>query len=447
MDQQTETDLTRELNYGTWRAQKGWKPRMIVSADGCSFTDSEGNSFLDFSSQLMCSNLGHGNRNVIEAIVSQARSLPYAAPEFTTEARVRLSRKLLEVMPAGLRKFFFGTSGTEANEAAVKIARMFFRKQGKFKIITRYDSYHGSTTGSIALTGDHRRYSAELPGHATGVVRAPDPYCYRCPLGLRFPDCGIACADYVDYMFKHEGNVAALMLEPVTGTNGVIVPPDGYMQRVARIAKENDALLIADEVMSGWGRTGEWFAVNKWGIVPDIITTAKGITGAYIPLSLTATNTEIADYFEENVFWHGHTYEAHPLTLLPAVAAIEEYQKKGLIERSREMGKYVGERLGEIMERHVSVGDVRGMGLFWAVELVKDRETREPFNTREDKFNGKTTMAGRVAQEMMKKGVFINSWVTHLIVAPPLIVTKEEIDRGMEALDSALEVADREARR
>ena len=155
MDQQTETDLTRELNYGTWRAQKGWKPRMIVSADGCSFTDSEGNSFLDFSSQLMCSNLGHGNRNVIEAIVSQARSLPYAAPEFTTEARVRLSRKLLEVMPAGLRKFFFGTSGTEATEAAVKIARMFFRKQGKFKIITRYDSYHGSTTGSIALTGRH----------------------------------------------------------------------------------------------------------------------------------------------------------------------------------------------------------------------------------------------------------------------------------------------------
>ncbi len=447
MDQQTETDLTRELNYGTWRAQKGWKPRMIVSAEGCSFRDSEGNSFLDFSSQLMCSNLGHGNRNVIEAIVSQARSLPYAAPEFTTEARVRLSRKLLEVMPAGLRKFFFGTSGTEANEAAVKIARMFFRKQGKFKIITRYDSYHGSTTGSIALTGDHRRYSAELPGHATGIVRAPDPYCYRCPLGLRFPDCGIACADYIDYMFKHEGNVAAVMLEPVTGTNGVIVPPDGYMQRVARIAKENDALLIADEVMSGWGRTGEWFAVNKWGVVPDIITTAKGITGAYIPLSLTATNAEIADYFEENVFWHGHTYEAHPLTLLPAVAAIEEYQKKGLIERSREMGKYVGERLGEIMEGHVSVGDVRGMGLFWAVELVKDRETREPFNTREDKLNGKTTMAGRVAQEMMKKGVFINSWVTHLIVAPPLIVTKEEIDRGMDALDSALEVADREARR
>ncbi len=443
--EQREEDRTAELNYGTWRAQRGWKPRMIVSADGSRFRDSHGNTFLDFSSQLMCSNLGHGNRRVQNAIAEQARKLPYIAPEFTTEARLKLSLKLLDVLPPGLVKFFFGTSGTEANEAAVKMARMFFRKEGKFKIITRYDSYHGSTAGSIALTGDHRRYMAEMPGHSSGVVRAPDPYCYRCPLNLEYPGCGIACADYVDYIFRHEGNVAAVMVEPVTGTNGVIVPPDGYMQKLAAITRDHGALFIADEVMSAWGRTGEWFAVDRWGVRPDILTTAKGITGAYIPLSLTATTREIADYFDENIFSHGHTYEAHPLTLLPAVAAIDEYRNGNLIDRAREMGGYLGARLMELKERHRSVGDVRGTGLFWAVELVRNRETKEPFNTREDKNAGVVTMAGRVGQEMMKRGVYMNSWITHLIAAPPLIVTREEIDEGVDALDASLGIADAEA--
>ncbi len=198
--------------------------------------------------------------------------------------------------------------------------------------------------------------------------------------------------------------------------------------------------------MSGWGRTGEWFAVNKWGVVPDILTTAKGITGAYIPLSLTATNSRVSEFFEENMFAHGHTYEAHPMTLLPAVAAIDEYQQKKLIERSREMGKYLGGRVRELAEHHISVGDVRGTGLFWAVELVKDRETRESFNRREDKLNGTVTVAGKVAQEMMKKDVYINSWINHLTVAPPLIVSHDEIDKGVEALDSSLSVADGLAR-
>ncbi len=434
--------ITRHYNYGTWKKQEGWKPKLIVGAEGCNFTDSEGNTYLDFSSQLMCSNLGHGNRKVIDAIAEQARTLPYISPEFTTAARVELTKKLLEVLPDNLVKFFYGTSGTEANEAAVKIARIFFRKEGKFKIITRYDSYHGSTAASIALTGDHRRYASETPGNAGGVVRAPDPYCYRCPLGLKYPECGIACAEYVDYMFRHEGNVAAVMVEPVTGTNGVIVPPDGYMKRLSEITHEHGALLIADEVMSGWGRTGEWFAVNRWKVRPDILTTAKGITGAYAPLSLTATTKEIADYFEDNVFQHGHTYEAHPLTLLPAVAAIDEYKRLNLIKRSAEIGEYLGRSLAELKERHVSIGDVRGVGMFWAVELVKNRDTKEPFNTREDKLEGRQTVAGKVSQEMMKRGVYVNSWITHLTIAPPLIVTKEEIDHGIEVLDESLAGSD-----
>ena len=436
------TRITREYNYGTWRKQGGWNPKLIVSAEGCYFTDSEGKKYLDFSSQLMCSNLGHGNRAVIDAIVKQANELPYISPEFTTNARVELTKKLLEVLPDNLVKFFFGTSGTEANEAAVKMIRMYFQKEGKFKVISRYISYHGSTAASIALTGDQRRYSSETPGNAGGVVRAPDPYCYRCPFNLKYPECGIACVEYIDYMIKHEGNIAGVMVEPITGTNGVIVPPDGYMQRLREITRDRGVFLIADEVMSGWGRAGEWFAVNKWKVKPDIMTTAKGITGAYIPLSLTATSKEVADYFEDNMFAHGHTYEAHPLTLLPAVAAIEEYQRMHLIEASARNGRYLGERLHELEERHESVGDVRGAGMFWAVELVKNRKTREPFNTREDKLAGRQTVAGRVAQEMGRNGVFVNSWITHLTVAPPLIAGKDDIDRGVEALDAALKVSD-----
>ncbi|MEM3851403.1 MAG: aspartate aminotransferase family protein [Methanomassiliicoccales archaeon] len=439
-------NLTRELNYGTWRKQRGWKPRKIVAAQGCHFTDEQGKDFLDFSSQLMCCNLGHGNERVIEALCQQAKKLPYAAPSFSTDVREELSLKLLEVLPPGLRKFFFATSGTEANEAAVKITRMFFSKTGRFKIMTRYDSYHGSTAMSIALTGDHRRYPSETPGSAGGVVRAPDPYCFRCPLGLKYPECGIACAEYADYMFRHEGNVAAMMIEPVTGTNGVIVPPDGYMQRISEITRQNDALLIADEVMSGWGRIGEWFAVNRWGVKPDILTTAKGITGGYVPLSLTATNEQVADFFEDNMFAHGHTYEAHPLTLAPAVAAIEEYRRMGLIEKAREDGRYMRRRLEELKERHRSVGDVRGEGLFWAVELVKDLKTKTPFNTREDKLEGKQTVAEQVSARMMENGVYINAWINHLTIAPPLIIKREEIDSGIGALDNALSVADRLAR-
>jgi taurine--2-oxoglutarate transaminase len=435
-------EITATLNYGTWRKQKGWHPLKIVSAEGCHFTDASGKSYLDFSSQLMCCNLGHGNRNVVDAIKKQAEKLPYIAPSFSTDAREELSRELLRILPEGLTKYFFATSGTEANEAAVKIARMFFRSSGKFKIISRYDSYHGSTAASIALTGDQRRYPSETPGHFSGVVRAPDPYCFRCPLGLKYPDCGIACAEYVDYIFRHEGNVAAMILEPVTGTNGVIVPPDGYLQRIREIVSDHGALLIADEVMSGWGRIGEWFAVNRWKVRPDILTTAKGITGGYIPLSLTATSAEIADYFEDNYFAHGHTYEAHPLTLAPAIAAISEYRRLNLIEKARRDGEYLGNRLMELKDRHRSVGDVRGAGLFWAVELVKNRETREPFNTREDKLAGRQTVPEAVASEMMKQGVYVSAWVNHLTIAPPLIISKEEIDAGVDALDRALGYAD-----
>lgn len=433
--------VTRRYTYGTWRHQKGWTPREILDAEGCYFTDASGRSYLDFSSQLMCSNLGHKNRAVIEAICNQAKKLPYVAPAFTTQPRAQLSKALLEVMPKGLEKFFFATSGTEANETAFKIARQY---TGKYKIISRYASYHGSTAGSISATGDPRRYPIEPAGKMEGVIFGPDAYCYRCPFGLKYPDCGVECADYLDYMIRHESNVAAVIVEPIVGTNGVIVPPEDYLPRLREITEKHSVLLICDEVMSGWGRVGEWFAVDHWKVSPDILTTAKGITSAYVPLSVTATTGKIAEYFEDHYFAHGHTYEAHPLTLAAGTAAIDEYKRLNLIQRAREMGDYLGRELDSLRKRHDSVGDVRGMGLFWAIELVAERESKSPFNTREDKIAGKTLVVDRVASECMKNEVYVSSWINYLIIAPPLIVSKEEIDKGVDAVDLSLSIADQE---
>jgi taurine--2-oxoglutarate transaminase len=444
VDPKAVSEVTRDLTFGTWRKQSTWRPLVVTGAEGVYFYDDAGKRYLDFSSQLMCSNLGHGNRRIIDAIKAQAEKLAYVSPSYATEVRAELALRLKDVLPKGLVKYFFGTSGTEANEAAVKMIRMYYSREGRTKIISRYNSYHGSTSASINLTGDFRRVAIDNHSAMTGFVHIPDPYCYRCPFGLTYPECGVACAEYVDYVIKNEGNVGGLIVEPVTGTNGVIVPPKEYLPRIREITEEHDVFLVADEVMSGWGRTGEWFAVDNWGVKPDVLTTAKGITSAYVPLSLTATNKKLADYFEDNYFAHGHTYEAHPLTLAAGVAAIDEYRDRGLIGRAKELGVHLGKRLRELVESHPSVGDVRGIGLFWAVEIVKNREKKTPFNVASDKLEGKPLMTDKVASQMMKNGVYVNSWVSHFVIAPPLIISEEELDHGVQVLDDALKVADAE---
>jgi len=431
--------LTRQHNYGTWRKQKTWKPMHVVDAEGCYFIDAAGKRYLDFSSQLMCVNLGHKNPRVIEAIAEQARELPYIMPGYASTSRAKLSQMLLELLPEGLEKFFFATSGTEANEAAFKIARMY---TGKTKIISRYRSYHGSTSGSIAATGDPRRWAMEPGGKGPGVIFAPETNCYKCPIKHTYPGCNIACADYIEHMIQNESDVAAIIVEPIVGTNGVLVPPDEYLPKLKAICEKHGVLMIADEVMTGWGRTGKWFCVDHWGVKPDILVTAKGITSAYVPLGLCATTKKIADYFEENYFSHGHTYEAHPMTLGPAVATIEEMQRLKLVERSAALAPYVGAKLEALKAKHPSIGDVRGKGLFWGVELVKNRETKEPFNTMADKVEGKPLVVDQVAAKMMTMGVSQQAWVSHFVIAPPLIVTEVELDYGIGALDEALAIAD-----
>jgi len=432
--------------YGTWRPQSSWKsPLSVTRAEGTHFYDDRGQAYLDFSSQLMCSNLGHGNEAIIEAICKQARELPYIHPGFACDTKAQAVESLLEMMPSGLDRFFFSTSGTEANEAALKITRQFMQRQNKYKVISRYRSYHGSTAGSIALTGDHRRWFAEPVSVMPGVVFAPDAYCYRCPFQLEYPACSLQCAEYVDYMIKEEGNVAAICVEPVVGTNGVIVPPKDYFPRLRRIADENGVLLIVDEVMSGWFRTGKCFAIEHWEVIPDILTTAKGCTGAYTPVGVTATTSVIRDFFEERFFSHGHTYAMHPLAIAAIPAAVEEYKKlmaSGLPER---VSEHLGRQLTALMDFHACIGDVRGLGHFWAVELVKDRKTKEPFNTKADKAALKPLTVSMLTAEMLKRGLYVAGWYNHFIIAPPLIMTADEIDEGLRIFSEVLAIADEQA--
>ncbi|QGA53184.1 aminotransferase class III-fold pyridoxal phosphate-dependent enzyme [Sulfolobus sp. E5-1-F] len=435
--------IIRDHTFKTWSKQKGWDPIIVSSASGVYFYDIEGKRYLDFSSQFVNVNLGYGNERVINSIKEQLDKLQYINPSFGADVRAKATKALLKVMPRSIGKFFYSTSGTEANEAAIKIARLY--KKPKYKVLARYRSYHGSTEGSISLTGDYRRWFVE-PNTMPGVVRIPEPYCFRCPLKLKYPDCGIACANYVDYVIKQEKNVVAMIIEPITGTNGVIVPPKEYMPLMRKIAKENDVLFIADEVMTGWGRVGEWFAVNLWNIEPDILTTAKGASASYVPIGITGVSKEIGEFFEDEVFAHGHTFEAHPVSLSAIPAVIEEYERLNILSHVKIMGDYLGKRLQELKERHKSIGDVRGVGLFWAVELVKDKNNT-PFGGYEDKYEGRSTFVDVLARKLLlEKNIYVYNGPSWFIISPPLIINKEEIDDGINAIDDILKEADKEFR-
>lgn len=437
-------ELEREYVFGTWSYQDAFDPKVVVEGDGNWFVDEDGNRYLDFSAQSMCSNVGLSHDAITEAIAEQLDRLPYASPKFTTAPRARLGERLAEVTPGDLSKSFFSTSGTEANEGAIKIARWF---TGREKVVSLYRSYHGSTYGSISLSGDVRRWASE-PG-ITGVVRAPEPYCYRCPLGEEYPDCGVGCAEYLEHVVEQEGgsdHVAAVIMEPIIGSNGVLYPPEEYLPRVREICDEHDLLLIFDEIMTGFGRTGEWFACEHWDVTPDVITLAKGLTGAHVPLGATVVSEEIAGSFEDRKFAHGHTYSGHAGACAAANATIDLLEEEGLVDRARELGAHLGEKLREVGDRHPSVGDVRGIGLFWGVELVADPETEEPF-LEVDAYYEKDARSplDEMAKAAMERGVFINPRFNTVKVAPPLTITRSEIDRFVEVFDEVLSIPDAEA--
>ncbi len=432
-------------SFGTWNWQKNWKsPMLIKDAEGIYFYDANDKPYIDFSSMLVCSNLGHKNPALIEAITKQAEKLPYAAPGFTTEAAINAVNALREMLPDSVAKLFFSTSGTEANDGALAISRLC--KKPAYKVISRYHSFHGATPAGMAFTGDHRRIPMEQVRYTVdGVLFAPDCYCYRCPFAQTYPGCDTQCARYLDYMIREEGNVAAMIVEPVVGTNGRIVPPPTYFPIVREICDRHGVLLIADEVMSGWFRTGKVMAMEHWNVTPDIITTAKGCTSAYTPLGITATTQKVADFFEEELFCHGHTYAYHALALSVVPAAMQEYRKlqaSGLMDT---VSAHLEKELLALAKKHPCVGDVRGIGHFWAFELVKNRQTKELFNTKADKLSGAPLMTAKIAGSAMQNGLYLMPWYDTLMIAPPLIITTEQVDEALAILDKALEIGDAEA--
>ncbi len=437
---------SKEHIFWTWSAQAKVNPIPVKSAKGVYFWDTDGKRYLDFNSMTMCVNIGHGDERVIEAMVNQARQLPYAAPGMTTKVRALASKLVAEISPGGaLTKVLFTLGGADANENAVKLARGY---TGKFKILTRYRSYHGATAGAMALTGDPRRVAWE-PGLMPGVVHFLDPYRYRSTFHRANLDISEAdfCQDYLNHLeeiIRYEGpeTIAAILMETVTGTNGIIIPPEGYLQGVRTLCDKYGIVLIADEVMSGFGRTGKWFAVDHWNVVPDIMTMAKGLTSAYVPLGAVAMKPEIAAAFNERTFESGLTYTSHPISLAAAIANIQVMREDKLVEHAAEMGPVLNRMLKDLGEAHPSVGEVRNIGLFGIIELVKDRKTKEPMAP----WNGSSPEMVTFRKVCLDHGLFLYThWHTALII-PPLIITEEQLKEGFDVLDEALEITDQVAK-
>jgi taurine--2-oxoglutarate transaminase len=426
--------------FHSWSAQGHINRFAVAGAAGCHFWDYEGRRYLDFSSQLVNTNLGHQHPVVVEAIREQAARLCTIGPSFANDARGRLARRVSELAPGDLDMVFFTNAGAEANENAIRLARLF---TGRPKILTTYRSYHGATAGAIAATGDPRRWANEPVMH--GFVHFFGPHPYRSPWASATPEQETerALAHLRDVItFEGPGTVAAVMLETVVGTNGVIVPPPGYLEGVRRLCDEFGIVFIADEVMTGFGRIGEWFGVDHWGVTPDLITFAKGINSGYVPLGGVIISRRIAETFRDRVFPGGLTYSGHPLACASALATLQVLEQDDVIGRVRKVGsELVGPRLAEIAARHPSVGDVRGLGMMWAVELVRDRASREPLVPFAAAGAANEPM-NRVAARCRELGLWPFTHHNRIHVVPPLVISDEELEQGLGILDRALEVAD-----
>jgi taurine--2-oxoglutarate transaminase len=422
----------------SWSVQNALEPIPVAGGEGRYFCDFDGKRYLDFASQLVNVSIGHQHPKVVAAIKEQAEKLCTIGPPMATEPRSTLARLLAEVTPGDLEMSFFTNGGAEANENAIKLARWY---TGRHKIIARYRSYHGATGGAITLTGDPRRWPAE-PG-IPGVVRMFDPYTYRCPAGHPDPCPVCTGGPHLEEILQYEGpqTVAAVILETVTGTNGIIVPPDGYLQSIREVCDKHGILLIADEVMAGFGRTGKWFGVENWDVVPDILSVAKGINSGYIPLGAMILRKPIADWVRDKYFAGGLTYSGHPLACASAVASIEAFKEEGIVEHAAELGPVFAEQLQALQDKHPSIGEVRGLGCFWGIELVKNRETREPlvpFNATGEAF----APVARVYKAALERGLYLMTHWNVVMVCPPLTITREELEEGISVLDEALTVAD-----
>ena len=422
--------LNRKHVFFSWSIQNAVDPIPIESGEGIYFWDVEGRRYMDFSAQLMNLNIGYQHPKVIAAIQEQAARLCAAHPNTAHEAKALLGQMIAELAPGDLNKVFFTLGGADANENAIKFARQY---TGRQKILSRYVSYHGATYGAITLSGDHRRPPIE-PG-IPGVIHVFDPYCYRCVFNYTPETCHRECVTHIEKIIQYEGpdTIAALIMEGVTGSNGILVPPDDYWPRLREITQKYGILLISDEVMSGFGRTGEWFAVDHWNVVPDIITMAKGLTSGYLPLGAVVVSDPIAQHFEDKMLYMGLTYFGHPMSCAAAIATLNVYKEEHLLENSRAMGKILEKTLESFKAKHPSVGDVRSIGLFAVIELVNDRTSREP-------LDGGTMNA--IKSRLQSEGLvtFVNK--NMVFICPPLVIKPEELLAGLDIIDRSLLIAD-----
>jgi len=423
----------RDYTLFSWSVQSAANPIHLKRAEGVYFWDGDDNRWLDFSAQLINMNVGHQHPKVLEAIKKQVDELCFAGPGFATEPRGVLGHKLAEV--TGLAKAFFTLGGSEANENAMKIARLF---TGRNKIITRYRSYHGATMGSMTASGDPRRWPVE-PG-VPGIVRAFDPYCYRCPFGQKVETCHRECVSHIEEIIQMEGpnEIAAIMVEGITGSNGILIPPDDYYPKLRALCDKYGILLIDDEVMSGFGRTGKYLATQHYGIKPDIVTAAKGLTSGYMPLGTVIVSNEIAQYFETHMLYGGLTYSGHPVSCAAANANLAVYEEESIFENVDTQGVYLAARLHGIKEKFACVGDVRSIGLFSVIELVKDKATKEPLAP----FNGTSVEMAKLAAYLKSQHLYAFSRFNMLWVCPPLVITEEQLAEGLDIIEDGLKLVD-----
>ncbi len=427
--------LSKRHSLYEWSAQSAVDPIPVERAEGVYFYSPDGTRYLDFNSQLMSVNIGHGDRRVIDAISAQLSTLAYANPFMATEARARLGQKLAQVTPGDIDVFFFTNGGAEANENAIKLARQV---TGRQKILTRYRSYHGATGQAIVATGDPRRWAAETG--VSGIVRFPDFHRW----GRKDPEPveeSLAALEEV-IMFEGPQTIAGILVETVVGTNGLLIPPDGYMQGLRAICDRHGILLIADEVMAGFGRTGRWFAIDHWDVVPDLITMAKGLTASYVPLGAVGMRRSIADVFADRPFYGGLTYNSHPVGCAGALATIAVYEEDGLIERAARMGETLRAHHEELYRKHPSLGAGRSIGMFGILELVRDRSTYEPLAP----FNGASDETKAVGRFLRDHGLYTFVRWNTIMTNPPLTITEDQLAEGFAIIDQALDIADQGVR-
>jgi taurine--2-oxoglutarate transaminase len=423
----------------SWSKQKGINPINVERAEGIYLYDYDGKQYMDFSSGLVNVNIGYGNQRVTEAVTRQMMQVAYVAPNCITKVRGQLGKKLSEISPGDLNRTFFTLCGATSVENAIKLARLY---TGRYKVLGRYRAYHGSTYGAMSASGDPRKLDSQK---APNFIQVEDPYCYRCPWGQEPGACSKLCIAHLERMVQFEGpeNIAAIIMEGESGSSGCIKYPDGYLAAVRRICDAHGIVFIADEVMSGFGRTGKWFGVDNYDVAPDMIATAKGLTAAYLPLGALIVSEKIASFFDDKVLLLGMTYSAHATACAAALEVLQIYEDEHLIENAAAMGKFLESCVKELMREHPCIGDFRNTGLLGCLELVKNRETKEPMAP----YNANPTemaVMNRIGNALRNMGMYAFIRWNYLFIAPPLCITEEQMLEGLSMISKALEIADAE---